>query len=152
MRAAPWGGVTAPAVRLARVMRGMAGGAFPVSLQRHLSGVAVLAGQAGARDDVDIVPERDVTHARGVGDLEGQRQPDGSLDRDVVGAMALRAGQCPGRVVMTRRAIAWRAHPRRAMHGAGAVTAATGQFLVALMGKAPPDQRVTRELRPGVRT
>lgn len=145
MRIAAWRGMTGRAFRLARVMRGMAGPAVPVPLQRHLGGVAVGAGQAGARGDVDVVSERDVARPRGVGHLEVQRQADRSLNGDVVRSMARRACQGAGRVMMAGRAIPRSLDTRRAMCRSSAVTAAAGQIVVRQVGKPSSHQRVTRE-------
>ena len=152
MRALPRRGVAIRALCLACVVRGVAGGTLPVPLQRLLGGMTVLACHATTRSNVDIVPERDVARARGIGYLQVQRQPNRSLDRDVVGTMALRAGQRSRRVMMACRAIPWRTHACRAMRGTSAVTAAAGQILVALVRKASPDERVTGALRSRVRT
>jgi len=140
MRAPPRRRMAVGTFRLAGMVRRVTGSAFAVPLQRDRGAMAVLTGEARARGDVDIVPERDVARARALGHLKVQRQPDRPFRRDGVHAVTLRARQSARRVVVTRGAVRRRAHSSRAMGCASSVTAAAGQIFVALVLEGPSNR------------
>ena len=89
MRAPPRWSMAVGALRLAGMVRRVAGAALAVPLQRDRRSMAVLAAQARAGRDVDIVPKRDLADRVHFCHLEGEGQADRPLSRDGVTRVAL---------------------------------------------------------------
>ena len=122
--------MTGRAVRAFGMVRCVAGTALAVSLERHLRPVTVPAENPGARREVDIVPECDLTDARFFRHLERKPQADRAFGGKRVAGVALPAGERASGVVMARGAIRRGANARGHVLRPAAVTSAAGKVLV----------------------